>query len=243
MSCVSLGCMSPGSILTYCMMTGLAISWNRQSFLEINIELRFETTPWEELILVFCADRGAPGRVVLSLALVHFEELIEWSVGAGGGSSRVCMNILGVKRVPRSLDAVKRSLWQLMGLTADRWLCEREGGGWREGERGHQCHLTCTVYLNFHPQTVIQETQQLTQSRCTYTLMHIDSVCVFVCVWHVRKNWVNAHKKKSTKIIFSKRLFHSLFVHFIQSALLEEGLPPCDRLAFTIMEDKMECTN
>lgn len=38
-------CMSPGSILTYCMMTGLAISWNRQSFLEINIELRFETTP------------------------------------------------------------------------------------------------------------------------------------------------------------------------------------------------------
>lgn len=59
---------------------------------------------------MFCADRSAPGVVVLSLALVHFEEVIEWSIGAGGGSSRVCMNILGVKRVPRSLDAVKRSL-------------------------------------------------------------------------------------------------------------------------------------
>lgn len=112
-----------------------SISLNRQSFLEINIELQFETTPREELILLFCADRGVPGRVVWSLTLVHFEELIEWFVGAGGGSSRVCMNILGVKQVPRSLDAVKRSLWQLMGLTADRWLCEREREGWREGER------------------------------------------------------------------------------------------------------------
>lgn len=226
MSCVSLGCMSPGSILTYCMMTGLAISWNRQSFLEINIELRFETTPWEELILVFCADRGAPGRVVLSLALVHFEELIEWSVGAGGGSSRVCMNILGVKRVPRSLDAVKRSLWQLMGLTADRWLCEREGEGWREGERGHQCHLTCTVYLNFHPQTVIQETQQLTQSRCTYTLMHIDSVCVFVCVWHVRKNWVNTHKKNQLKSFFQNGFFILSSCTLFSRHFWRKGCPP-----------------
>lgn len=85
--------------------------------------------------------------------LIHvlFDWLIEWFVRVWCWLVWVCMNIPGMMEVPWSRGAVRGSLWQLMGLTADRWLCER---GNKRAREAYKCLLTSTVYLNLHPQSI-----------------------------------------------------------------------------------------
>jgi len=124
---------------------------------------------------------------------------------------------LAWKQLPWSSDAFGGSLWQLMGCTADRWLCERgERERERERERGPPTsgiwHLrfifisTTTLRLNPTAQTQLRGTLLMWN-----IILHTHPDVA-------KRYWVNP---TSTTITKRKKTNFSLF--WFQCALHSEG--------------------